>query len=278
MRQLFGLPATAVVLIALASLADGQNPTRVASTTLTANPATITVGASVTVKATVQPDSVQLTPGAPFSKPSGTITFLDGTVPLGSAAVALVPNVFGSAPFQQIFGTPDPMLTQRNVQGALTGDLNGDGVADLLLYSFPAAQAFISNGKAGYAPAALQTLSFTGNGQYPTGGSVPVLIDLNGDGKLDLVDGIQAAYGNGDGTFAAPIPISFLSSGYVTTYAADLNGDGKTDILAVNSIPGPLDLGGPYQISVTVFLNQGGGAFATAGTFPAPMLRLGVRE
>jgi hypothetical protein len=91
---------------------------------------------------------------------------------------------------------------------------------------------------------------------------------LNGDGKLDLLCGLLVAYGNGDGTFAAAVPVSFLSSGFVTSYVADLNGDGKTDILAVNAISGNPFVGDPVQFAVTVFLNQGAGSFTSAGTFP----------
>jgi hypothetical protein len=93
---------------------------------------------------------------------------------------------------------------------------------------------------------------------------------LNGDGKLDLFFGTQVAYGNGDGTFAQPTALALLSSGFITAYAADLNGDGKTDIVAVNTLP-PINIANPspVQWSVTVFLNGGGGAFTSAGTFPA---------
>ena len=124
-------------------------------------------------------------------------------------------------------------------------------------------QTFISNGKGGYTTGTVQTFSLAGPGvTYPSATNAPLLIDLNGDGKLDLLNGLQVAYGNGDGTFAAAIPISFLSNGFVTAYAADLNGDGKTDILAVDatSYPG-------LQFSITVFLNGGGGSFTSAGTF-----------
>ncbi len=211
---------------------------------MTANPATITVGGAVGLTATVQPNNVSISPGHAFTKPTGTITFQDGSTPLGNTPIALVPNTFASATFQQDFGTPDATFTAPTifVPAEITGDLNGDGTPDLLVYSFASptqtlsAQAFISNSKGGYTPAALQTLSFLNPGNnYPGVTNVPVLIDLNGDGKLDLLFGIQVAYGNGDGTFAAAVPVSFLSNGFATAYAADLNGDGKTDILAVNT-------------------------------------------
>lgn len=256
------------LLISFSSLAAAQNG---ATTTVTANPATITVGGSVGLSATVQPNKISVNPGHAFTKPTGTITFLDGSVPLDSTPVSVTPGTFASATFQEEFGTLDTTLTNPNTfSPALTGDLNGDGIPDLLVYSYalPAqilsVQAFISNGKGGYSTGALQTFSIVLPGiSYPSVSSAPAFIDLNGDGKLDLLYGTHVAYGNGDGTFATPVAISFLSSGFVTAYAADLNGDGKTDILAVNTTSFPA-----LQFSVTVFINSGSGSFASAGTFP----------
>jgi FG-GAP-like repeat len=119
----------------------------------------------------------------------------------------------------------------------------------------------LSDGKGGYSAAALQTPGFS------SVTNIPALIDLNGDGKLDMLDGMVVSYGNGDGTFAQAVPVSFLSSGFQAAYAADLNGDGKTDILAVNSITESL-LGPPIQPTITVFLNGGNGSFTSVGTFP----------
>jgi Bacterial Ig-like domain (group 3)/FG-GAP-like repeat len=269
LRRLFRFPATAFVLFALTNLADGQTPAQTASTTLTANPATITIGASVTLNATVQPEIVQLTPGAAFTKPSGAITFLDGNTQLNAAPIALAPNIFASQTFQQLFGLPSAIFTQQNIGGELTGDLNGDGIADLLIYAYvggpaPAlyAQAFLSDGKGGYSPAILQTPGFSSTV------SIPVLVDLNGDGKLDLLDGLLVSFGKGDGTFAQAVPVPFLSSGFQAAYAADLNGDGKPDIIAINSVTLSLLTTSLVQPAITVFLNGGNGSFAAAGTFP----------
>ena len=135
--------------------------------------------------------------------------------------------------------------------------MNGDGVPDLLVYHYEppySVQTFISSGKSGYSAGAVQTFNFPVNAKYPNVTNVPQLIDVNGDGKLDLLCGLVTAYGNGDGTFAAAVPVPFLSSGFVTSYADDLNGDGKTDILAVDAFPNfPLNPG-PLQFAVTVFL------------------------
>jgi hypothetical protein len=266
------LPLFSAWLLALnlsANLAPAQNG---ATTTVTANPATITVGSSAGLAATVQPNNVSGV-AKTITRPTGTITFLDGSTPLNTPPIALAPNRFSTATFQQTFGTIDPTLTGQvfsNVNGELVGDLNGDGVQDLFIYAYLpqfSEQTFTSNGKGGYNAGAVQTFSFSTYSSYPNVTNLPQFIDVNGDGKLDLLCGLQVAYGNGDGTFAQAVPVSFLSSGFITSYAADLNGDGKTDILAVNTIPGTLfDV--PVQYAVTVFLNQGAGSFTSAGTFP----------
>src|ERR1700722_10575454 len=197
MGRLLLFPALLLTLNALSSVAAGQNG---ATTTVTANPATITVGGTVGFTATVQPNTVSITPGQPFTKPTGTITFLDGTTLLNGTPAALLPNTFATTTFQQTFGTLDPTVAQY-ASGELTGDVNGDGVADLLVYGEAwmtqqlLVQCFVSNGKGGYNPGAVQTFSFPGPGPGPLQfENSPILIDLNGDGKLDLLNGLQVVY------------------------------------------------------------------------------------
>jgi hypothetical protein len=266
MRRLLFFPAW-LLAIAFSSPARAQNG---ATTSVTASPATIAAGSSVGLTATVQPASTT-------TKPTGTITFLDGTTPLSGAPIALAPNGLAGATFPQTFGTPDPTFTpQPNIQnrglyrGELIGDLNGDGVPDLLIYNFGnpfSLQTFTSTGKGGYRTGTVQTFSFL-SGCSPSGYVVgsPQLIDLNGDGKADILCGSLVAYGNGDGSFAQTVTVPFLSSGFYTAYAADLNGDGQADILAVPTWDQTYD--SAVQFAFTVFLNQGGGSFASAGTFP----------
>jgi hypothetical protein len=274
MLSLLHLFALFLASASFPGLAVGQNGTESATATLTVNPTTITVSGSVGLTATVQPNNVDIKPGQPFVKPTGTITFLDGSTPLNATPIALSTTPIASATFQQIFGTPDPAVAQQNTQGALAGDLNGDGIQDLLLYT-PAnglsVQSFISNGKGGYVAGMLQALNFSpANTHLNVVPIIPVLMDVNGDGNLDILYGIQIAYGKGDGTFAQATSVSFLSSAFTTTYAADLNENGKTDIVAVNTLPLPsVDPNPPdVQWAVTVFLNEGGGTFTSVGTFP----------
>jgi hypothetical protein len=68
------------------------------------------------------------------------------------------------------------------------------------------------------------------------GASSPVLRDMNGDGKLDLLinsDGLQLQLGNGDGTFGAPTLISERATG--GAIVADFDDDGILDVAAMRS-------------------------------------------
>ncbi len=189
--------------------------------------------------------------GPPGSAPSGSaVTITAGSAQsfdsLGTLAAAPAGPAFNTTAFGTYFGGPiDPSFT--NLQGQVTGDLNGDGAPDLLVYglvdngtsSSPVrVQSFISNGKGGYTAVAPQQLTLpTAASANVTVTSTPPAIDVNGDGKLDLLIGTAVAYGNGDGTFQQPVTPAFLSTGFGGTYAADVTGDGKPDIIAVNAIP-----------------------------------------
>ncbi len=98
--------------------------------------------------------------------------------------------------------------------------------------------------------------------------STPAVLDVDGDGKLDLLIGNTVAYGNGDGTFSRVAVLPVLATGFNQTYAVDVNGDGKLDIVAVNTPPGPVDNPGTVQFTFTVFRNDGGGTFTSLGSFP----------
>jgi uncharacterized protein (DUF2141 family) len=113
------------------------------------------------------------------------------------------------------------------------GDLNGDGKPDLVAtgYSITAKETvavFLNNGDGTF------TL-----GQNFLAGSIAasVLVDINGDGKLDLVttrgDGdVQVFLGRGDGTFLKPGAQYPVTKGMNQIALADFNGDGRLDIVA----------------------------------------------
>ena len=221
-------------------------------------------------------------PGTPAAvpHPGGTITFLDGTTVLNPGGTPLTANpAVSSQSFAQVFGTPDPGLAAV-AQGAVMGDFNGDGNSDLMIYGGKTAtslelQIFLgsSEGPGHFQTLAPQTLTFSSSSLL--GYATPAVLDVDGDGKLDLLIGNTVASGKGDGTFSSAVVLPMLATGFNQTYAVDVNGDGKLDIVAVNTPP-PVDILPPFtvQLMFTVFRNDGSGTFTSLGSFPlgAPII------
>lgn len=86
--------------------------------------------------------------------------------------------------------------------------------------------------------------------------------DLNGDGRVDLVDngstaGLHVRYSNADGTFQAPVLVGTSSSRANNFALVDLNGDGRKDLVATRA--------STTTPNVYVSLNTGTGFGAVAG-------------
>ena len=142
----------------------------------------------------------------------------------------------------------------------VSGDFNGDGNLDLVVYSFRSQLTYLllGNGDGTFqAP-----LSFSGFGS-------PIVGDFNRDGKLDLIlfsnSKFQLALGNGDGTFGTPADITPVLS--VTDYTvADFNNDGKLDLAVLE----------PGQVSV--YLGNGDGTFQPPVSTPSNLTNLVVAD
>ncbi len=179
------------------------------------------------------------------------------TVVLGTGALKDPFTAGPSFPFP--FADPDPYYGACITNA---GDMNGDGIPDVIV-TIPT-DSSASN-------IDLLPLIGTGGGNFKAarpikaGNNVSLyLVDVNGDGYADYINALtnQVAYGNGDGTFQAPV--MFINAdtgpiGYITW--ADFNGDGKLDFL----------VGGVFN--TYTMLSQPGGGFAIV---PLPAANFGA--
>ena len=163
------------------------------------------------------------------------------------------------------FQTPIDIVAnppEYGFSGIAAGDINRDGWMDLVLtnsYALSGANVFIllnnHKGGFGHVPA-----SFGGDSAQP------LLVDVNGDGDLDLIldyDNTANIYlGNGKGefTFQVTFPSVFNSSFSITYMVADVNGDGIPD-MCISSAS-----------TLDIYLGEGDATYASPfslGTGPA---------
>jgi hypothetical protein len=155
------------------------------------------------------------------------------------------------------FGTPIQISTPYIPVTLAAADFNKDGKADLLVTTTPNG---CTNSQRGYA-----FLKGNGNNTFTTGPlncvsalapQTPVVADLNGDGKLDVVipgygsipTGPVVLQGNGDGTFTAQ-QTAYPGNSNLSAAVADFNGDGMPDVALLNS-------GGFNPTFISVMLNS----------------------
>jgi hypothetical protein len=144
------------------------------------------------------------------------------------------------------------------------GDLNGDGLADIVGLDGSSASVSVWIAKANGTISNATSYPLTGNTT-----EAAVLADVNGDSKVDVVvatrgssgqEEISVLTGNGDGTlnaaqsFSVPTPTGFPLSNLI---AADLRGNGHPDIVGSNGL---------------VLLNNGTGSFAPGASAFTPEL------
>ena len=118
-----------------------------------------------------------------------------------------------------------PAISATNTGCLIAGDLNDDGIPDLLAPANGAAVAYLGNGDG--------TFIQKGSTATPTSGYL-ALADFNHDGKIDFATSANLlALGNGDGTFQTPAPFipapPYNGYGLENIAAGDLNGDGWPD-------------------------------------------------
>ena len=185
------------------------------------------------------PDALVLSTTAP----TATIAF--GTVPYGT---------FGTGSRIVTFPSGCTSLPQGSV---LTGDFNGDGLADIAFFCSDAAGVMLGNGDGTFGTP--QMIEGVASG-------TAVAADFNKDGKLDLVvlgliEGpsstlgtLQYFAGVGDGTFGQAVTTTLDQATYSAPLAVDLNGDGFPEIALLNVVSGT-------PPSLNIFGNNQDGTF-----------------
>jgi uncharacterized protein (TIGR03437 family) len=168
-------------------------------------------------------------------------------------------------------------------QYIVSGDFNGDGNLDLVLLQ---QSAFALVGTA--IPANLALVLGNGDGTFQApkaftglGGAI-LALDLNQDGKFDLVSDYSVMLGRGDGTFGPPYYLAVpsfnchptnaivglpVSCGIyqLSSISADVNGDGMPDLITVGLQPPPDHFYSNISLLSSYINDSPGDGFITTG-------------
>jgi hypothetical protein len=166
------------------------------------------------------------------------------------------------------FKSPVNYSFSGNIQAIAAADLNGDGKLDLVVPSGGTSatiSVLLGNGDGTFG----NPIEYTSNLLSIYSTSIAV-VDLNGDGKLDLAltnsessaNAVGIVLGNGDGTFRNP-PLLY-STGLLpaAVVSLDANGDGKPDLAVAGGY------GVASYFSLTALINQGDGTFPNPNSYP----------
>ncbi|WP_263377580.1 FG-GAP-like repeat-containing protein [Granulicella paludicola] len=170
----------------------------------------------------------------------------------------------------QHFSNPVRVATPVDPDSIISGDLNGDGLPDLLWFNVTTTSSIghvlLAQVGGGYISG--QTFTIPG---APTGVPMCATADVTRDGKIDLICATlySTSYsatvlvfpGNGDGTFAAPVttPLgSQYGAGIILTLVGDLNADGIPDFILQDD----------YSTPAFVLLSDGHGGFLPTRNIP----------
>ncbi len=137
----------------------------------------------------------------------------------------------------------------------VTGDFNGDGIADFATETESGVWLFTGSGGGALNRGKLIPVNQSAGGSYQL-----AAVDVNGDGKLDLVVSIATGFtvllGNGNGSFKQQMDTP-STPGASRFAIQDLNGDGRPDLVQVSGNGG-----------VSLYLGKGDGTFVPGNPIP----------
>jgi hypothetical protein len=185
----------------------------------------------------------------------------DGTVSFAASdASAVLPAAYQFTPADQGVHTFTVMMKSAGAQTLTVSDQTAASVK--------------GTARVNVLPSSAQGTITLAPPRYTSAGLQPVGVaigDFNGDGKPDLVVAnagnaangtggyVTVSFGNGDGTFSAPVRLN-AGNNVTSVVVADFNGDGKPDIAAAGT---GLLRGASKGAAVVVFLGNGHGGFRT---------------
>jgi hypothetical protein len=144
------------------------------------------------------------------------------------------------------------------------GDLNGDGIPDLVVPNGNSSNVSVLLGNRDGSFRQFHLFDTGGGGAFDV-----VIADFNGDGKNDVAvtnaEGVSILLGDGLGHLDTPTVLP-AGVGPSRLVAADFNGDHKVDLAVTN-------LG---SNTVSIFLGRGNGTFTHAGNLAVGMGPVGV--
>jgi len=187
-------------------------------------------------------------------------------------------------------GTFNPLVTLTtlpNPQVLVAGDFNKDGKLDFAVMGTDSTgqkwevDVFLGHGDGTFTQLPAQLFPMLGADEPQQ----LIAVDLNHDGNLDLLIGLNAnvgwvasgddlieALGNGDGTFQAPTTVI---SHFGAVAVADVNHDGYPDLIQNRDPNGDFGQEGLlYQPGVTVYLGSADGSFHQQPSYDLPGVTL----